>query len=83
MTAPESSVEIQGPQATVANTGSDDGMEMERQDTAVHFSHGHLQLSETSDIFEGLESSEWSWEEGYILFFDSLVNSDLGGVWTH
>jgi hypothetical protein len=82
MTAPEPSVEIQGPQVTVENTGSDAGMEMERQDTAVHFSNGHLQFSETSDVFEVLDSSEWSWQEGDILFFDSLVNSNPGGVWT-
>ncbi|RHZ43217.1 fungal specific transcription factor domain-containing protein [Aspergillus thermomutatus] len=50
VTGPEPSVGRQEPQAKVVNTGSYAGKEMGSQDTALRFSDGHLQFSETSDI---------------------------------
>lgn len=53
-----------------------------REDTTLQISGGHFQLPEASGIQDGLDTSEWSFQESDMIFFDSLVNTDLVGNWT-
>jgi hypothetical protein len=60
----------------------DAGNGVEREDTILQISGGHFQLPEASGIRDGLDISDWSFEESDMVFFDSLVNADLLGNWT-
>jgi hypothetical protein len=51
-------------------------------DTILQLSGGHFQFPEISDIQESLGTSEWSFSPDDMIFFDSLVNTDLVGNWT-
>ena len=51
-------------------------------DTILHFSGGHFQVPDTSDIQNCLDIGEWSFEDTDMILFDSLVNTDLVGNWT-
>lgn len=55
---------------------------MGREGTILQISGGHFQLLESSGIQNGLDNSEWSFQESDMVFFDSLVNTDLVGNWT-
>lgn len=50
--------------------------------TVLQFSGGHLRLPDTLDIQGGLEVNDWAYQESDMIFFDSLVNTDLLGNWT-
>lgn len=56
-----------------------------RNDTTIlQFSGAHFQLPEAPGMqsSSGHDASEWLFEESDRIFFDSLVNTDLGGDWT-
>ncbi|CRG85768.1 putative transcriptional regulatory protein C530,08 [Talaromyces islandicus] len=42
----------------------------------------HFQFPEALGVQGGHDTSEWLFEESDMIFFDSLVNTDLGGDWT-
>jgi hypothetical protein len=58
---------------------AEDGVE--RINTVLQFSGGHLQLPNMSDMQGGLEVDEWTCQESDMIVFDSLVNTDLMGNW--
>ncbi|KAJ5624049.1 hypothetical protein N7510_000358 [Penicillium lagena] len=70
------------PQEMVRNEGSyaDDGVE--RNDPILQLSGGHFQLPEASGTQGGFDTSELPFQESDMIFFDSLVNTDLVGNWT-
>lgn len=51
-------------------------------DTILQLSGGHFQLPESSDMQESLDAREWSFSPEDMIFFDSLVNTDVVGNWT-
>lgn len=50
--------------------------------TILQFSGGYLQLPDMPDVQSGRETNEWPDLESDMIFFDSLVNTDLVGNWT-
>jgi len=56
---------------------AEDGMG--RTNTILQFSGGHLQLPDTLSMQGDLEVNEWMYQESDMIFFDSLVNTDLLG----
>jgi hypothetical protein len=68
----------QPPPETVENWESNS-----RNDaTILQFSGAHFQLPEAPGIqSSGHDTGEWLFEESDRIFFDSLVNTDLGGDW--
>ena len=66
----------------LGNEESYAGNGMGREDTILQISGGHFQLPEASGIQDGPDTSEWSFQESDMIFFDSLVNTDLVGNWT-
>lgn len=49
--------------------------------TVLQFSDEHFQIPQTMGIQDG-SHVEWPWGDSEMLFFDSLVNTDLVGNWT-
>ena len=82
ITGPDSLVGRPEPQPDVVDIGSYTSQEIESHNTVLSFFDGHLQFPELSDMSGILDDSDWPWQESNVLFFDSLVNSDLGGDWT-
>lgn len=70
------------PHEAVGKEESYAGSDVGRDDTILQFSGGHFQLPEASGIQDGFDTSEWSFQESDMIFFDSLVNTDLMGDWT-
>ncbi|KAJ5770381.1 uncharacterized protein N7511_002432 [Penicillium nucicola] len=66
---------------TDANEGSHAGDSVETEDTILQISGGHFQFPEIPGIQDGLDASDWSFGEDDLVFFDSLVNTDLVGNW--
>ena len=50
-------------------------------DTLLHFSGGHLRLPEVSGTRDDFDTTDWSFQESDMIFFDSLVDTDLAGSW--
>jgi hypothetical protein len=72
----------QNSQEMTQNAGNHAEDGVGQPNTILQFSGGHLQLPDTSDMQGGLELEEWTYQESDMLFFDSLVNTDLLGNWT-
>jgi hypothetical protein len=53
-----------------------------RTNTLLQFSGGYLQLPDALDMQGDLEVNGRTYQESDIIFFDSLVNTDLVGNWT-
>ncbi|KAL3447157.1 hypothetical protein BJX65DRAFT_98537 [Aspergillus insuetus] len=52
-----------------------------REEPLLHISSNHFHLPQAPDILGGLDTAEWDFRESDMVFFDSLVNSDLVGDW--
>ncbi|PWY68572.1 hypothetical protein BO94DRAFT_590693 [Aspergillus sclerotioniger CBS 115572] len=73
----------QTPRKTDENEDNAFNNSMGIENTIFHFSGGHFQLpGALSPIPEGLDPSEWTFNESDMIFFDSLINTDLIGNWT-
>jgi hypothetical protein len=53
-----------------------------REEPLLHISNNHFHLPQPPDMLGGLDTVEWDFRESDMVFFDSLVNSDLVGDWT-
>ncbi|KAL2842387.1 hypothetical protein BJY01DRAFT_264507 [Aspergillus pseudoustus] len=53
-----------------------------RGETLLHVSNNHFSIPDAPHIMGGVDTTEWSFEESDMVFFDSLVNTDLVGNWT-
>ncbi|KAL3461718.1 hypothetical protein BJX64DRAFT_300084 [Aspergillus heterothallicus] len=64
--------------------GNDDSYTENRargEEPRLHFSSNHFHLPQAPDIQGDLDSGEWDFQESDMVFFDSLVNTDLVGGW--
>ncbi|KAJ5965896.1 hypothetical protein N7481_012610 [Penicillium waksmanii] len=73
---------VKGFEQGVAAGGNSANRVVRGPDTILQPSGGHLVLPESSDNQETLDASEWSFSPDDMIFFDSLVNTDLAGNWT-
>ncbi|CAI7590057.1 unnamed protein product [Penicillium glandicola] len=73
---------IQIPQDMDGNEPAHAGNNVGGTDTVLQLSGGHFQLPEPPGIQSDLDINEWHFEESDMVFFDSLVNTDLVGNWT-
>lgn len=58
------------------------GHAVEGTDTIFQFAGGHFQLPDINDIHSDFNVNQWSFSEDDMIFFDSLINTDLVGDWT-
>ena len=71
------------PQQTIEPDATTPDNLLGREIPILQTSGGHFQLpGATSHPPEGLDPSEWTFDESDIIFFDSLINTDLVGNWT-
>jgi hypothetical protein len=52
-----------------------------REEPLLHISSNHSHFPQAPDMLGGLDTAEWDFRESDMVFFDSLVNSDLVGDW--
>lgn len=72
-----------GPQGTIDSDGIFTGNDLEGNDTILQCSGGHVQLGDTPNIIHGgLDLSQSFYPDSDMVFFDSLLNTDLISSWT-
>lgn len=75
--------ETRVPQGTSDSDVMFTGNDLARNDTILQCSGGHLQLGDTpNNIHGGLDLSQSFYPDSDIIFFDSLLNTDLTSSWT-
>ncbi|PYH88926.1 hypothetical protein BO71DRAFT_122921 [Aspergillus ellipticus CBS 707.79] len=57
------------------------GNEVRSPDTILDFSGSSFHLPGVSDFQDGLGASGWTFQDSEMMFFDSLINTDLVGNW--